>query len=64
LPIAEALEVAPAEIDFAATVQRLERTLIDQALRRAKGNKKQAADMLRLKRTTLNAKLKSLEEVA
>ncbi len=64
LPTTEILEAAPAEIDFTATVQRLERTLIDQALRRAKGNKKQAADMLRLKRTTLNAKLKSLEEVA
>ncbi len=63
-PVAEPVEVAPTEIDFAATVQRLERTLIDQALRRANGNKKQAADLLRLKRTTLNAKLKSLEEVA
>ena len=64
LPVAEPLEVTPAEIDFAATVERLERTLIEQALRRANGNKKQAADMLRLKRTTLNAKLKSLGEVA
>jgi transcriptional regulator with GAF, ATPase, and Fis domain len=51
-------------LDFAATVQRLERTLIEQALRRSNGNKKQAADMLRLKRTTLSAKLKSLDEVA
>ncbi|MCX6604459.1 MAG: sigma-54 dependent transcriptional regulator [Acidobacteria bacterium] len=63
-PVTESVEVVPTEIDFAATVQRLERTLIDQALRRANGNKKQAADLLRLKRTTLNAKLKSLEEVA
>jgi transcriptional regulator with GAF, ATPase, and Fis domain len=51
-------------LDFAATVQRLERALIEQALRRSNGNKKQAADMLRLKRTTLSAKLRSLEEVA
>ena len=51
-------------LDFAATIQRLERTLIEQALRRSNGNKKQAADMLRLKRTTLSAKLKSLDEVA
>lgn len=63
-----AAETAPAlteqGLDFAATVQRLERTLIEQALRRSNGNKKLAADMLRLKRTTLSAKLKSLEEVA
>lgn len=51
-------------LDFTATIQRLERTLIEQALRRSNGNKKQAADMLRLKRTTLSAKLKSLDEVA
>jgi transcriptional regulator with GAF, ATPase, and Fis domain len=51
-------------LDFVATVQRLERALIEQALRRSNGNKKQAADMLRLKRTTLSAKLRSLEEVA
>jgi transcriptional regulator with GAF, ATPase, and Fis domain len=61
-------ETAPAltdqGLDFAATVQRLERTLIEQALRRSNGNKKQAADLLRLKRTTLSAKLKSLDEVA
>jgi transcriptional regulator with GAF, ATPase, and Fis domain len=65
---AASVETAPAlpdaGLDFAATVQRLERTLIEQALRRSNGNKKQAADMLRLKRTTLSAKLKSLDEVA
>ena len=47
-------------IDFEGTVNRLERTLIEQALRHTGGNKKQAADMLKLKRTTLTAKLKSL----
>ena len=51
-------------LDFEATVERIERALIDQALRRTNGNKKQAADMLRLKRTTLTAKLKSLEATA
>jgi len=55
----------PAEgLDFESTVGRVERTLIEQALRLTKGNKKQAADMLRLKRTTLTAKLKSLEAIA
>ncbi len=51
-------------IDFEAMVNRLERELIDQALRRTQGNKKRAADILGLKRTTLAAKLKSLEAVA
>jgi transcriptional regulator with GAF, ATPase, and Fis domain len=63
-PAEAAPTVPPQGLDFEATVQRLEKTLIDQALRRTNGNKKQAADILRLKRTTLNAKLKSLEEVA
>jgi len=55
-------EVAVPEcgLDFERTVGRLERALIEQALRHTGGNKKQAADMLRLKRTTLTAKLKSL----
>ena len=39
----------------------VERDILEQALRRADGNKKRAADMLRLKRTTLSAKLRSLE---
>ncbi len=48
-------------MDLQATVERLERTLIEQALRRTGGNKSQAADMLGLKRTTLTAKMKVLE---
>lgn len=51
-------------LDFESTVNRLERALIEQAMRRTHGNIKQAADMLRLKRTTLAAKRKSLEAVA
>ena len=51
-------------IDFETTVNRLERALIEQAMRRTHGNIKQAADMLGLKRTTLAAKRKSLEAVA
>ena len=47
-------------LDFERIVGRLERALIEQAMRHTGGNKKQAADMLRLKRTTLTAKLKSL----
>ena len=51
-------------LDFETTVNRLERALIEQAMRRTHGNIKQAADMLGLKRTTLAAKRKSLEAVA
>jgi DNA-binding NtrC family response regulator len=51
-------------MDFERTVSRIERSILDQALARTRGNKKAAAEMLRLKRTTLSAKLKSLEAVA
>lgn len=48
-------------LDFERTVSRIERSILDQALKKTGGNKKQAAEMLQLKRTTLAAKLKSLE---
>jgi DNA-binding NtrC family response regulator len=51
-------------LDFERTVSRIERSILHQALERTGGNKKQAALMLRLKRTTLSAKLKSLEAPA
>jgi DNA-binding NtrC family response regulator len=38
----------------------IERTLLEEALKKSQGNKKRAAELLRLKRTTLTAKLKSL----
>jgi DNA-binding NtrC family response regulator len=47
-------------LDFEATVSALERALLRQALERTQGNKRMAAELLRLKRTTLTAKLKSL----
>ncbi len=47
-------------LDFERLVGSFELSLLEQALRRTGGNKKQAADILRLKRTTMNAKLKSL----
>jgi len=46
-------------LDFEAVIGRIECNLLDQALQKANGNKKVAADILRLKRTTLAAKLKS-----
>jgi DNA-binding NtrC family response regulator len=51
-------------LDFEAVMNRIELNLLEQALRRANGNKKAAAEILRLKRTTLTAKLKSLEPLA
>jgi len=51
-------------LDFEQLVSHMERTILEQALRKTGGNKAQAAEMLRLKRTTLSAKLKSLGAVA
>jgi len=51
-------------LDFDQTVGRIERQILEQALLRAGGNKTAAASMLGLKRTTLAAKLKSLEAAA
>jgi DNA-binding NtrC family response regulator len=51
-------------LDFEQMVANMERAILEQALRRTGGNKAQAAGMLRLKRTTLSAKLKSLDAVA
>ncbi len=51
-------------LDFDSVIATLERDLIEQALEMAKGNKKKAADLLRIKRTTLAARWKALEEKA
>ncbi len=47
--------------DFEEVVGGIERAILEQALEKTGGNKKLAAEMLGLKRTTLTAKLKSLE---
>jgi DNA-binding NtrC family response regulator len=47
-------------LDFERTVGNIELSILEQALRKTRGNKKLAAEMLGLKRTTLTAKLKSL----
>lgn len=56
-----AMAVPDNGMDLQMTVQKLEKTLIEQALRRTGGNKSQAADILGMKRTTLTAKMKVLE---
>jgi DNA-binding NtrC family response regulator len=53
----------PAEgIDIDNVVAKLEGSLLQQALDRTGGNKKRAADLLRIKRTTFSAKWRSLQE--
>jgi DNA-binding NtrC family response regulator len=49
-------------LDFEAAVSRLEWSLIQQALTLSRGNKAKAAELLRMKRTTLLARVRSLEE--
>lgn len=51
-------------IDYEQTLAVIERSILQQALQKTGGNKKAAADMLRLKRTTLSAKVRSLVAVA
>jgi DNA-binding NtrC family response regulator len=50
-------------LDFERTVGSIELNILEQAFRKTRGNKKLAAEMLGLKRTTLTAKLKSLVAV-
>jgi len=47
-------------LDYERTMAGIERSILEQALRKTGGNKKAAADMLRLKRTTLSAKVRTL----
>ena len=51
-------------LDYERTLAVIERSILDQALLKTGGNKKAAAAMLRLKRTTLSAKVRSLELAA
>ena len=48
-------------LDYEQTLAVIERSILAQALHKTGGNKKAAAEMLRLKRTTLSAKVRTLE---
>jgi DNA-binding NtrC family response regulator len=48
-------------LDFDMAVGNFQRTLIEQAIQKSGGNKTLAADLLRMKRTTLLAKLRNIE---
>jgi DNA-binding NtrC family response regulator len=62
--IAEAapVRVTPQGLDFDAVVSGIELSLLNQALVLSAGNKARAAGLLKIKRTTLLAKMKSLGE--
>jgi transcriptional regulator with GAF, ATPase, and Fis domain len=68
-PLVEKLSATPGPViavpdcglDYERTLAIIERSILEQALRKTGGNKKAAADMLRLKRTTLAAKVRSLD---
>ena len=48
-------------VNFAQLVTNFERSILDQVLQKTNGNKTLAADLLRLKRTTLVSKLRVME---
>jgi DNA-binding NtrC family response regulator len=58
----QAVTLGPEGLDFELAVGRFERSLLNQALALSGGNKARAADLLRIKRTTLLAKMKAFEE--
>jgi DNA-binding NtrC family response regulator len=61
---APGLRVPTGGLDYDAVVAGFELNLMRQALEIADGNKKRAADLLRLKRTTFNARLKTIEDAS
>lgn len=61
VPGIPAIALPEAGLDYERTLAGIERSILEQALERTAGNKKAAAAMLRLKRTTLSAKVRSLE---
>ena len=60
---APVISVPDQGMDYERTLAQIERSILEQALRKTGGNKKAAAEMLCLKRTTLSAKVRSLESV-
>ncbi|PWU01390.1 MAG: Fis family transcriptional regulator [Terriglobia bacterium] len=58
------VSVPPSGLDYESTLACIERSILEQALEKTGGNKKAAAQMLRLKRTTLSAKVRSLAAVS
>jgi DNA-binding NtrC family response regulator len=63
-PSQPVVSVPDTGLDYEQTMAGIERNIIAQALEKTGGNKKAAAEMLRLKRTTLSAKVRSFEGLA
>jgi len=61
VPAGAPITVPEFGLDFEQTIGQIERQILEDTMRRTNGNKSAAASMLRLKRTTLAAKLRSLE---
>jgi DNA-binding NtrC family response regulator len=61
VPVPRTPAVPDEGMDFDAYIAAIEHDLIKQSLARTNGNKRQAAQLLNLKRTTLIEKLKRLE---
>jgi two-component system nitrogen regulation response regulator GlnG len=59
--VSSMLQLPQQGLDFDEVVGAFELSLLDQALNACNGNKARAADLLKIKRTTLLAKLKSLK---
>jgi transcriptional regulator with GAF, ATPase, and Fis domain len=55
-----AIEVPDEGLDFEAVISQFQRYLLQQALEKTGGNKSRAAEMLRMKRSTLVSKVKTL----
>jgi DNA-binding NtrC family response regulator len=58
---AAVVSVPDTGLDLQQTLANIERSMLQQALEKTGGNKKAAAQMLRLKRTTLSAKVRNFE---
>jgi DNA-binding NtrC family response regulator len=59
-----ALDFPEGGVNFEELIMGIERRLLERALAKSGGNKARAANMLRMKRTTLISKFKSLEVCA
>lgn len=55
------LELPAGGLDYQQAVEEFEHALLTQALTRTRGNKTAAATLLRLKRTTLSARMRAIE---
>ncbi|MBI1356848.1 MAG: AAA domain-containing protein [Acidobacteria bacterium] len=62
-PAGPGVDLPAGGLNYDAVVHGLELSLMQQALERAGGNKKRAAELLRIKRTTFTARWKALQEV-